>query len=132
MNDEPDDQHDDGDGSDRPQIENAASPKAQRRRKLTAKLRQREHEQFWRAVLASETGRREIWGLLASAHTFEERFACGPNGFPQVEATYFHAGEQAFGQRFYQTLLILDLEGVRAMHAENDHRFGGMKKTDNG
>ena len=36
-------------------------------------------------------GRQEMWGLLQAAHAFEERFACGPNGFPQVEATWFHA-----------------------------------------
>lgn len=97
-----------------------------------AELSELEHEnavRFWKRVLADPIGRKEIWKLLMTAHTFEERFACGPSGFPQVEATWFHAGEQAFGLRFYQSLMQMDREGVFLMHDEMDRRFKANLKV---
>lgn len=93
--------------------------------KLKRRLRKeaREAQAFWRGVLADQIGRREVWRLLRDAHVFETRFACGPNGFPQPEATWFHAGEQDFGQRLYRALLRMDLAGVTAMHREHDQDF---------
>lgn len=82
-----------------------------------------EGEKFWRAVLAAERGRREIWKLLADAHTFEQIFGVGPTGFPDPYATFRHAGEQAFGHRLYLKLLALDAPFVNAMLAENDDRL---------
>lgn len=78
---------------------------------------------FWRAVLTDSIGRCEVWRLLQDAHTFETRFACGPNGFPQPEGTWFQAGQQDFGLRLYQKLLALDPVLVMTMHRENDPRF---------
>ena len=112
----------------------AATPRAARKQRDTARLRKKQTDQFWIAALGDEIGRRAVWELFVSAHTFEERFACGPNGFPQPEATWFQAGEQAFGLRLYQTLLVLDRVGVGIMHDEHDPRFkrpaAGTKKAD--
>jgi hypothetical protein len=127
--DEPDDESDDEAGPDEqpPVVETAADPKRIRKRKLTAQFLKRQADEFWRDVLSTEVGRREIWRLLADAHAFEERFACGPNGFPQPEATWFHAGEQAFGLRFYLTLQQRARELVMQMHDEFDPRFPKRK-----
>lgn len=79
---------------------------------------------FWRSCLASAIGRRVLWDLLNNqCHIFEDRFACGPNGFPQPQATWFHAGENAIGMRLYRTLLRNDIHGVTLMHRENDAAF---------
>lgn len=78
---------------------------------------------FWRAVLKSVTGRREIWELLDSAKAFDDRFGCGPNGFPNAQATWFHAGEKAFGLKFYYKMMAIDPESIILMHKENDPRI---------
>lgn len=101
-----------------------AEPKQVRKRRLTQKMREREDVRFLQSVLKDEAGRRFLWRILVEAHTFEERFACGPNGFPQPEATWFEAGIQSFGQRLYQTWLKNDPLAIAAMHRENDPRFG--------
>ena len=101
----------------------AADPVARARKENAVELERRETEEFWKAVFASPVGRREVWQLLQSCHTFEERFACGPNGFPQPEATWFHAGEQSFGLRLYQKLMRLDRAGLGIMHDEYDSAF---------
>lgn len=113
-----------------PVADNAADPKAIRRRRLRKEVQEQDIAKFWRGVLGDPIGRQEIWRHLQDAHAFEERFACGPNGFPQPEATWFHAGEQAFGQRFYQKLLGLDPLAVRQMHAEHDPRFSQFRSED--
>lgn len=104
-------------------LANAIDPAAIKRAGDQAKREADEAEAFWAGVFRSAVGRREMWKLLQVTHAFEERFACGPNGFPQVEATWFHAGEQAVGQRLYQTWLRRDPITVAAMHAENDPNF---------
>ena len=88
-----------------------------------------EAKRFWSAMLAHPVGRREIWRLLRDCHTFEERFACGPNGFPQPEATWFEAGQQAFGQRLFQSLILMDREATFHMMDEHDPRFAQPKRT---
>ena len=108
---------------------NAADPKAVREQRRRAKRADDKATDFWRRVFADPVGRREMWQLLDELHTFETRFACGPNGFPQVEATWFHAGEQNFGLRLYHSWLRLDHEGVRLMHTEHDPRFQKSKRT---
>lgn len=106
----------------------AGDKRAHRKRKLSLQFQQRQADEFWNGVLSHEVGRREIWRLLNDAHAFEERFACGPNGFPQPEATWFHAGEQAFALRFYHTLAARARDLVLLMHDENDSRFPVKKK----
>lgn len=98
---------------------NAAEPRSIKRARTRAKLREEEAADFWRRALGSEVGRRELWGVLQSAHAFEERFACGPNGFPQPEATWFEAGQQALGFRLYLSWVRLDPSGVALMMQEN-------------
>ncbi len=114
--------------SDVEPIDNAADPEAVQRTLRRTRKGQVKDAEFWKGVLASETGRRIIWGLLQDAGTFQERFACGPNGFPQVEATWFHAGSQAFGLRLYQSLAVIDRSGLFQMHDENDPRFAKPRK----
>lgn len=82
-----------------------------------------EAREFWKAVFGNQVGRREMWRLLQQMHPFEERFACGPNGFPQPDATWFNAGQQSIGLRIYHAWAVLDRDGVFQMHDENDSRF---------
>lgn len=105
------------------QNDDAASPRKVNRKRREKDRQEVESKEFWRGVFASPVGRREMWKLLQDAHTFEERFACGPNGFPQPEATWFQAGEQSLGQRIYRTFARDHLEGVLQMHHENDPQF---------
>lgn len=111
------------DGEEQHSETDAADPVAIKRKETRKKLYQREAVAFWHSVLSDPVGRREIWRLLQDAHTFETKFACGPNGFPQSEATFFQLGEQMFGQRLYQTLALYDRENVLLMHDEHDNRF---------
>lgn len=117
--DRPDESPDD----DQPALAPAIDPQRPRRAETKRKREQREDDEFWRGVLATPIGRRQVWNLLTSGHCFEERFACGPNGFPQPEATWHAAGEQSLVLRLYQQLLALDPLAVREMHLEHDSRF---------
>ena len=101
----------------------AGDARVYRKRRKRLNLERENSQDFWKRVFADPVGRREMWGILCSAHAFEERFACGPSGFPQPEATWFHAGEQSFGLRLYQTWLLFDRNGVMMMHDEFDARF---------
>ena len=109
---------------------NAADPKALKEQRRKARRSKDQAKDFWRRVFGDEVGRREMWRLLQEAHTFEERFACGPNGFPQETATWYQAGERDFGLRLYHSFLVLDPEGVLKMHTECDNRFAKNKKRE--
>jgi hypothetical protein len=78
---------------------------------------------WWHQALSTERGRRIVWKLLEDGKCFETTFACGPNGFPQPEATWFHAGAHAYARRLYDTLMLYDRAAVFLMHDENDPRF---------
>lgn len=128
--DAPDDELEPGaeqDGKPATNDDAASSEGIETKRKRVAR-EARETLEFWRGVFATPVGRREMWKHLASAHTFDERFACGPNGFPQPEATWFQAGEQAFGQRIYRTWARDHRVEVLLMHDENDSAFLKAKK----
>lgn len=104
----------------------SVDPAGPRKQRLTKAMEQRQADDFWRGLLSTPIGRREIWRDLAQCHAFETIFACGPNGFPQPESTWFNAGIQSVGLRRYQFLLALDPIGIRQMHLEHDpnfHRF---------
>ena len=103
-----------GDAAERATVERKAKRIARERRETDA---------FWRQTFASEIGRRAMWGLLQAGHWTETRFAVGPNGFPQVESTWFAAGEQALAQRLHDTWDIIDHEGVYRMKCEHDPRY---------
>jgi hypothetical protein len=130
MNDEPDDQDEQEELFPTEQkTVDASSVVTQRGRKSRAKLEAKDAERFWHDVFSTPVGRREMWKLLQSASTFEERFACGPNGFPQPEATWFNAGEQSLGLRMYLTWTRIDRANVLLMHDENDSRFQRRKDS---
>lgn len=128
MNDE-DDLHSDDDFSaaEQPTVD-ATNVKEFRRRGRRRKLDARRNDEFWAASLATEQGRRAMWEILVECHTFEEKFGCGPNGFPQPERTWMLAGEQAFGHRFYLSLLRIDPVKTNLMLQENDSRFAVVRK----
>jgi len=101
----------------------AGSASNLRKRQTRAIVEREKVRRFWSSVLRDETGRKVVWQLLADLHTFEERFACGPSGFPQPEATWFHAGEQAVGLRLYKSLALYDREALFTMHDLYDPAF---------
>ena len=104
-----------------------ADPVAGQERETRRKREVREGEEFWTAVLASPVGRREIWTFLQSCRVFEERFACGPNGQPQPEATWYHAGERDTAHRLYRSLFRISRDGVGKMHDEHDPAFAKLR-----
>lgn len=105
----------------------AARPGLTRSQVTRRQREQREQAQFWTVALSTEIGRREIWRLLDAGHPFETRYGVGPNGFPQVEATWLHRGEQDFALRLFFTLQRIDPEGVLLMQTEHDPRFAHTK-----
>jgi hypothetical protein len=106
-----------------PPQDNAGSGRELRRKRTRTRTQLKEAEEFWTRVFADPVGRREMWAILQAGHYFEERFACGPNGFPQPEATWFHAGEKALVERLYLSWARFDRAGVFLMHDEHDARF---------
>lgn len=112
-------------GEDQPLVD-AGSPSGVRKQRTRSKLEATEGAKFWRGILATKVGRRELWRILQSAHAFETKFACGPNGFPQSEATWFARGEQDLGLRIFFSWQRIDPQGVLLMQQENDPRFVAM------
>lgn len=109
-----------GDPEDGPP--NAADPVDQKRQRRKVQRLTDQSREFWRGVLSTPEGRQEIWSLLSAAHTFEERFTTSM-GLPNAQYTWFEAGQQAFGLRLYQTLLLADLDHVKQMHEDFDQRY---------
>lgn len=104
--------------------DDTSSPRQIETKKRCIAREKREAEDFWRAIFSTEVGRAQMWQIIGvQAHAFNERFACGPNGFPQGDATWFAAGEQALGQRLYQSWFLIDPKGVMLMLQEHDTRF---------
>lgn len=64
-----------------------------------------------------------MYGLLRDCKAFDVQFACGPNGFPQPEATWFKAGESDWGRRIATTWMVRHPEQYLLMLRENDLRF---------
>lgn len=121
---EPEDQHEDELPGDEPvATENVGTRAGVKKRIRKAEYATNQSREFWKRVFADPVGQREMWGILQACHAFETKFACGPNGFPQPEATWYARGEQDFGQRLYQSWLLLDRDGVLRMQDEHDPRF---------
>lgn len=100
----------------------AADPDAVKEVVLQKTIRGRQSRDFWRRVMSDEIGREEVWKLLQDSHAFSPQFAVGPSGFPIPEQTWFHQGEQAFGYRFFLTLMKHDPENVLVMLTEHESR----------
>jgi hypothetical protein len=101
----------------------AGDPIAVKRRNRKADIQEREAKRFWEYVFSLEVGRREMFKVLRDAKAFETEFACGPNGFPQPEATWFKAGQSDWGKRMRDTWLVNHLDAFALMLRENDPRF---------
>jgi hypothetical protein len=86
-------------------------------------IQKREGDRFWQYIFSLKVGRREMFKLLQACKAFDTRFACGPNGFPQPEATWFQAGESEWGRRMRETWLVEHTENFARMLRENDPRF---------
>ena len=106
-----------------PDIVDAGSRRAYRKRLTKAALRDREIQRFWQGIFADPVGRAEMWGILQQAGTFDDRFGVGPSGFPQPEASWFHMGARSLGLRLFQTWIGHAREGVFMMQDEHDPRF---------
>ena len=114
------------------EIANAADPTQIAERQKAQRRTKGEAAEFWASVFASKVGRREMWRLLnEELHAFNTTFACGPNGFPQPEATFHALGQQQAGLRMYHDWLMNEPEGVRQMHVENDPRWAKPKRARN-
>ena len=112
------------DDDEPPETTDLTDPLAQKKARNRIRREQQEAESLWRAVFANKIGRREMWRMLQDdCHGFSPPFACGPNGFPQVEATWLQAGQYSIGQRLYQRWLRISPQGVHLMHEENDPQF---------
>lgn len=108
--------------SEHPTVD-AADPAVAKRRKTEVSLESREAIAFWVGVLSDPIGRREMWRMFDAAGVFKAVFQTGPNGFPQPEATWFAAGQKAFGESLYLNLSRIDRPHILEMHAEHDDRF---------
>lgn len=98
---------------------NVADPSSIRRVRRKKQSEEDQQLEFWTELLSTPLGRREMWGILDSGHAFQERFATGPNGFPQPEASWCEAGEQRLAFRLYLSWLRLAPDGVQLMLREN-------------
>lgn len=118
---------DDGDdfdavGTDQPTID-AGNPRAVKKRRQDVEDEQREIDLFWASLMKLPLGRKIMWGLLRDCGTFDASFQCGPNGFPQPDATWFKAGQKAVGEGLYLKLSVVAREDTLRMHDEYDSRF---------
>lgn len=80
--------------------------------------------EWWKRCLSDPIGRREIWKIINDrCRAFNTTFAVGPSGFPQIEASWFHAGEKSVGLDMYHRIMALCPKEIILMHQENDFRF---------
>jgi hypothetical protein len=83
------------------------------------KMEARQASDFWRGLLRTPIGRREIHKLLTMVRAFESSpFAATPIGFPDPQATFFNAGQIEQGRAVYQMLAILARDELFAMQDE--------------
>lgn len=101
----------------------AGDPVQVGKRKRRLDIEAKESERFWQAVFGSKTGRREMYKLLRDCNAFGTNFACGPNGFPQPEATWFQAGQADWGRRMRETWLVRHTEEFAQMLRDHHPDF---------
>jgi hypothetical protein len=93
------------------------------RKKAKAEREREEEIGFWRDCLATPIGRRAFYKLFEQSGLWEQPFACGPNGFPQPEATWFRGGERALAKRIHDFLQQIDHGAVYDLLCENHPAF---------
>jgi hypothetical protein len=125
--DPPDDEEDGGDSPAEHPTADATQSHSHRAQRIRQASAHEKVKAWWSAALRDPVGQQIIWQFLTDLHTFEERFACGPNGFPQPEATWFQAGRQDVGLRLHRTLAKFDREALFAMHDAFDPEFAKPK-----
>lgn len=107
---------------------NVANPESVRQARRRGKRDDDKRALFWKAVFNDPVGRAEMWAILESGHAFDERFATGPTGFPQPEATWVEAGEQRLSFRLFLSWMKLAPDGVQQMIAEHHSAFEKPKR----
>lgn len=86
----------------------------------------REEAQFWRMVLTDRIGKRVLFDLLTMLKAFESSpFSATPIGFPDPQATFFHAGQIEQGRAVYQKLAIMARKELFELQDEF-HVFSGL------
>ena len=106
-----------------PQFQSAVDEDEAKRREDIRKNQELENKRWLKRALAHAAGRRMLWGILAEAGTFEERYGFGPNGHPNPEATWSYRGQKDFGLRLYHSWLALDPEGIVSLLREFHPHF---------
>jgi hypothetical protein len=107
---------------------NAADPRSLRRIRNKARREAEAASEFWRGIFSTEIGRREMWDILAAASIFSVRFECTRTGHPQLEGSWYHAGQRDFGLRLYRSWMRFCPEGVMLMQQEHDPAMRPVKK----
>lgn len=105
--------------SDTP-ADDAGSKRGYTRKVNEIERREAEARTFWNEVFATELGRREMWGILAAAKTFNFEFGCTPSGAAHPQATWTEFGQQQYGWRLFRSWKKLVPRGVMLMLDEND------------
>jgi hypothetical protein len=123
-----DDPNDDGTAPTEQPTSDATKATTAHKQRVKALSEWEKARDFWSRSLRDRVGGPIIFDLLRSLGVFEDsKFACGPNGFPQPEATWHAMGQRDFGIRLYHTLVKHDREAIFALHDQLDHRFARPK-----
>jgi len=123
-----DDPEDDGTAPTEQATTDASKSTTLRKQRIKALTEWEKAREFWSRSLRDPVGGQILFNLLRELHVFEDaQFGCGPNGFPQPEATWHAAGQRDFGLRLYRTLIKHDREAVFALHDRFDPLFARPK-----
>lgn len=74
---------------------------------------------FLRDLIANPLFRKWLWTKLQSFNTFGHTFAATPTGFPDPNATWFHAGIKAAGWSLWE-----EFDNLSPLHASMMRREG--------
>ena len=116
--------------ADRAGQDDAADPKKVRDKTRRVRSEQRDSIDFWREVMGTEDGRREVWSFLhqGDGHPFAVRFGTA-GGLPQPEASWLEAGKQGHGFDQWAYLLVLVPALATLMLTENEPRIVAAMKV---
>lgn len=110
------------------EADDIGSSAGKKRRAQRQRFSEKQVQDFYARTFADPVGRKVMWEILQACHFRETKFAIGPSGFPQPERTWFEAGEQAVGDRLFNTWRRLDRAGVMLMEDEHDPQFAKGRK----